>query len=322
MIKKLLACSLVLVLILPGMLSCSVAKTAEIVLVPATANTVVKIQVGKILSNQALLIAYEELAKTNPVWPQTADDALNQLLQKTGFELSSISTIVFFTDIASTSQSQNTFAGMIASGTFNESTLVAKIQQQTQQTLTTSDYKGLNVYAAPKDKYEIVFFSQSQLAFGTPKAVRDVVDVSKGNQPALSGSIIDTLNRLGPALIVGASALSENLRSQLGNEVPQQTTFSLKAFQDIDNIGFTIDQPSLDLSFRIDAHFTIAASATDAQDTITGLISVAKGASQDPNVKTALGNIKISTTNSWLSIRDLMSPADVVTLFDSFKTKK
>ena len=322
MMKKLLAGCLVLFLILPGVISCTSAKSSDPLLVPVTAKTVIEIQVGNILNNPGLQLAYEELAKANPAWPQTANDVLNQLSQKTGFDLSSISTAVFFSDIESTGQPQNTYAGVIASGTFNESALIAKIQQQTQQTLNTSEYKGLFIYDGAQDKFAIVFLSQNQLVFGTLKAVQDVVDVNKGDQPALSGSIIDTINRLGPALIVGASVPPESLLNQLGQKVPQQNTLSLESFQNIDSIGFAIDQPSLSLSVRFDAHFSNAASVQDAKDTITGLISVAKGSSQDPNVKTALGNIQVSTTDSWLSIRDLLNPADVTTLIGIIQNQK
>jgi hypothetical protein len=121
---------------------------------------------------------------------------------------------------------------------------------------------------------------------------------------------------------VGASVPPESLLNQLGQKVPQQNTLSLESFQNIDNIGFAIDQPSLSLSVRIDAHFSNAASVQDAKDTITGLISVAKGSSQDPNVKTALGNIQVSTTDSWLSIRDLLNPADVTTLIGIIQNQK
>ena len=322
MLKKLLVSCLVLFLIVPGAIACTSVKASDSVLVPMTANTVVEVQLGKILSNPALQLAYEELVKVNPMWPQTANDVLNELFQKTGFDLSNISTAVFFSDIESTSQPENAYAGLIASGTFDESKLIIKIQQQTQQTLTTSDYKGLTIYVGAQDKFAIVFLSQSQLAFGTPKAVQDVVDVNKGDQPALSGSIIDTLNRLGTALIVGASVPPQSLFNQLGQKAHQQNTLSLGFFQNIDNVGFAIDQPSLSLSVRIDAHFSNTVSVQDAKDTITGLISVAKGSSQDPNVKSALGNVQISVSDSWLSIRDLVSPADITTLIGGIQKQK
>jgi hypothetical protein len=211
---------------------------------------------------------------------------------------------------------------MVASGTFNESSLIANIEQKTQQKITTSIYKGLTIYAVQEDKVEIVFLNQRQLAFGTPTAVRDVIDVSKKDQPALSGSIIDTMNRLGPALIVGASIPPESLRNELNKKVSQQTTLSLNSFQDIDTIGFSMDQPSLSLSVRFDARFLNLASAQDAKNTIIGLISVLKGTSQGTNVKTALDNIQVNTTDTWLSIRDLINPADFATLIGSIHQHK
>jgi hypothetical protein len=324
MLKKLLAKCLVLFLILPLMSSCSAENSSETILVPGTANMVVKVQVGRILNNTTFQTAYDELAKKNPELPQTLNEVLNQLAQKTGFDFSSISTAVFFSDIESTSPKQNTYSGMIASGTFNESTLIAKIEQETQQKLTTSDYKGLKVYAGAQNKFEMVFLSQSQLAFGTPQAIRDVVDVSKRDKPALNQSIIETLNRLSPALIVGASVPPESVLNQFGKEVPvpQQTPLALNSFQDIDNIGFSIDQPSISLSVRLDLHFSNATSAQDAKDTITGFILVAKGTSQNANVKTALGNIQLSMTDSWLSIRDIVTPADIGNLTGSMQTQK
>jgi len=322
MLKKLLVSCLVVLTILPLVVSCSVANASEITLIPGATNTVVKIQVGKILSNPALQVAYSELAKANAAWPQNTNEALNQLLQKTGFDLSTISNLVLFADIESANQTQNTYIGIIASGIFNEAMLIDTIQQQTQQTLTTSDYKGLKIYSGEKDQFELAFLSQGQLVFGTPKAVRDVVDVSKGDQPALSGGVIDMLNRFGSALVVGASTAPQNLHSELSQQFFKQTTFSLKSFQDMDTLGFAIDQPSLSLSIRIDAHFLNVTSVQDSKDAITGLISLAKGASQGQNVKTALSNIQVSTTDSWLSIRDLINPSDLATLIGMIQTKK
>lgn len=322
MVKKLLVSCLVVILILPAVSSCSDTNASETPLVPGTANMVVEVQVGKILGNPALSIAYSELAKTEPTWPQTTDDALNQLVQKTGFDLSSVTTAVLFADIESANRTQNAYAGLIASGTFSESALIAKLQQQTQQTLTASNYKGLTIYAGTQDEFEIAFLSQSQIVLGVPKAVRDAIDVKKGDMKPLSGNITDTINRFGAGLITGVFALPESLRNQFGHAAPQQSMLSLKSFMDVDTIGFAVDQPSLSLSVRIDAHFSNTSSVQDARDVITGLISAAKGTSQDPNIKAALGNIQVSTTDSWISISDLSSLADIAVLIGSIQGQK
>jgi hypothetical protein len=319
MMKKILTI-VVLVVLLSVAFSCSATNPAELTLVPGTANMVVQIQVGKILNNAALQIAYGELATMNSTWPQTVNDLLNQLTQKTGFDISTISTAVFFADIESANQTQNMYAAVIASGTFDESALVEQLQQQTHQKLMTSDYKGLTVYAGEQDKFEIVFLSQSELAFGSPKAVRDVIDVNKKDQQPLSGSVIDTLNRVGNSLISGAFVPPDSLHNGLASEVATQSPVSLKSFQDINAIGFAIDQPGLKLTFRVDARFANTTSVQDARDAITGLISLAKGTSQDQTIKTALGNIKVSTSGAWLSVRDLVSVTDFAALFSGVQS--
>jgi hypothetical protein len=321
MVKKLVATCLGLLLILPAVIACSIANASATTLVPASANIVVQIQVGRILSNPALTIAYGELAKMKSSWPQTAEDALNQLLQKTGLDLHTVSTAVFFADIKSTDKTQNTYAGLISSGSFNESTLTAKIQQQTQQTLATSDYKGMKIYSVEQDKFEISFFDKNRLVLGTPKAVRDTIDVIKGDQKPLSGSVIDALDRVGSALITGAFVPPETLRNQITKAIPQQVQLSPKSFQDIDAIAFAADLPVLNVSFRFDAHFSNTASLQDTKDAVTGLISIAKGTSPDPNIKTAISNIQVNTSNSWLSIQGAASISDISTMISSVQTK-
>jgi hypothetical protein len=320
MMKKILPIGLVLIVLLSMTLSCSSTPSTELTLVPRTANMVVQIQVGKVLNNAALQIAYGELATMNSTWPQTIGDLLNQLTQKTGFDLSSISTAVFFADIGSANQTQNMYVGVIASGAFDKSALVEQIQQQMHQTLTTSDYKGLTVYAGAQDKVEIVFLGQSELAFGSPKAVRDVIDVNKKDQQPLSGSVIDTLNRVRTALISGAFTPPDSLRNGLASEIATQSPVSLKSFQDINSVGFAIDQPGLNMTVRVDARFENTTSVQNARDAITGLISLAKGTIQDQNIKTALSNIKVNTNGMWLSVQDLVSVAVFATLFSGVQT--
>lgn len=322
MLKRLLAGCLILLLILPMTLSCSVANASETVLIPGNANAVLKIQVSEILANPTLQIAYNELAKANPSWPKNTADALSQFLQETGVDLSSISNLVLFADIESADQKQNPYFGIIASGNFDEKVLVEKIRQQTQQVPATSDYKGFKIYLGEMAQFEMLFLSQSQLVLGTPKAVRDVIDVSKRDQPALSGKVIETFNRFGAALIVGAFIPTESLKSQLVPQPSKQSLLPLKSLQDVDALGFAISQPSLSLRIRIDAHFSSATSGQNAKDALTGLISLAKVASQDENVKTILANIQVSATDSWVSIQDLISPIEITTLIGFLQEKK
>ena len=320
--NKLLALSLVLLLILPLLISCTGTGNSGVALVPQTANTIVEVQVGQILSDMVLQGVYSGLAQNNPSWPQTEDAAVNQILLKTGLDLSGVSTAVFFADIESNDQTQNTYKGVIASGNFNETTSIAKIKQQTQQTLTTSVYKGFTIYTEAQDRSAIVFLSKNQFVFGSLKAVQDVIDVAKGSQKALSGNVISTLNRLNPALIAGASVAVGGLFNQMSKDSAEQNTSSLQSLQDADYIGFAFNQPNFSLSFRVDAHFPDEGSLQSAKDSVNSLISSQKATSQDSIEKTLLNNVQVSAANSWLSIKDLINPADIMPLLESTTTTK
>jgi hypothetical protein len=289
--------------------------------VPSAANIVVKIQVDRLVNNPALKVAYGDLVGSHPDWPQTADDALREVLNETGLDLANTSTAVFFADVESAGDTRDMYAGVIVSGAFSQSTLIAKIQEHTRQQLTTVDYKGLTVYMAPQDKYEIGFLSQSELVAGTAKAVRDTIDVRRGDQEVLSGIVVETLGRLGSAVITGAFAPSEAILSQLGKEVPQQYPVSLGAFQNVDAIGFSVDLPGLSVNAQVDAHFTNSTSVQDARDAIAGIVSIGKGTTEDPNLKAILGNVRVTTSGSWLSIRGMMSAAEIASLVGSLQQK-
>ena len=323
MAKKSLASLVVLLMILPAALACGSSPSAsDNAPIPPAANAVVKIQVDKLVNNPALKVAYGELVKNHPDWAQTADDALNQVLSKTGLDLANTYSALFFADIESAGDANNMYAGVIVTGAFSQSTLIERLEEQTRQNLTTTEYKGLTVYMAAQDKYEIGLLSQSELVAGTAKAVRDTIDVRRGDQKALSGSVIDTLDRLGSAVITGAFAPPEAIRSQLGKEVPQQYSASLGAFQNIDAIGFSVDLPGLSVNARVDARFTISSSVQDARDAITGLISIGKGTTQDPNLKAILGNIQVTASGSWLSVRETMSAAEIASLVGFLQPKE
>jgi hypothetical protein len=314
MVKRLLViCSLLLLILLP-VTSCSGSNASAVTLVPSAANSVVQIQVGQILSNPALKITYDELAKSKPSWPQTADDALNQILQHTGVDPYTITTAVFFADIESANITQNTYQGIIAFGSFDELSLIAKIEEQTQQLMTSSEYKGFKVYSSEQCKSELAFIDQDQIVIGAPKAVKDTIDIVKGDQKPLTGNIITALKRVGTAQITGAFVPLNNLPHQVGELGSQQPAFSLEVFQDIDVIAFSTDLQVLSLSSRIDVHFSDDTNVQDAKDAIIGMISIAKVTTQEENFKAFLSNIKVKTANSWVSVRGLTSLAALSTL--------
>ena len=97
--------------------------------------------------------------------------------------------------------------GVIAQGTFVEKQFVQNIEDKTGKTLSVTDYKGNQLYTDISNQYSLVFFSSNMLVFGTPQAVKDCIDVHKGDKQPLTGTIIDTYNKLGSSTFRAAFAL-------------------------------------------------------------------------------------------------------------------
>ncbi len=159
--KKLLPVCLGLLLVLLIIVSCTQADNSSELLIPQATNTVVEVQVGQIISDTVLQLAYAQMVQSNPSWPQNVD----AVLLKTGLDLSGVSGAVYFADIESNAKTQNTYRGIIASGSFNESASIANIKQQKQQNLTTTVYQGFTIYTETQNQSSLVFLSQSRFVF-------------------------------------------------------------------------------------------------------------------------------------------------------------
>ena len=93
--KKLLPVCLGLLLVLLIIVSCTQADNSSELLIPQATNTVVEVQVGQIISDTVLQLAYAQMVQSNPSWPQNVD----AVLLKTGLDLSGVSGAVYFADI-------------------------------------------------------------------------------------------------------------------------------------------------------------------------------------------------------------------------------
>ena len=110
------------------------------------------------------------------------------------------------------------YMGIIAQGTFNEKTFVANIEIKTAKKLDVSTYKTSQVYSNASENFSMVFFGSSMLVVGTDQAVKDCIDVHKGDKQPLSGIVVDTYNKLGEASIKAAFALPAAAKNALASE--------------------------------------------------------------------------------------------------------
>jgi len=316
--KKLFSWFLVLVLMLATVAGCKAPELTAIELVPQDANLIADIQVSKIINDQDLRDAYDKVKK-EPGQPETVEEALNELIKETGIDLRDFYQAVIFADV--TTLEQAGYLGLVVEGTFDEKQFIDNIEEKAGEEFTTSDYKGYKLYIDKKEEFGIAFLSDRMLLLGTTRAVKDAIDVSKGDTRQVSGIILDTYNRLGDALIKFAFELPEEAREALAAElVPGEIPISLEPFANIDILGFALNKEVETITIRINPHFLSTDSAQDARDTLGGIIMFFKGTLQNPEIKELLDKIEVTLTDSWMTIAFEITLSEIEQLTETFQS--
>jgi hypothetical protein len=279
---------------------CQSEQYKAIELIPAKSNLIAGIQVSKIVNDQDIISAYDSMEKEADQ-PETFDKAMDKLFEESGMRIRDFSFAWIFGDINDVEQTE--YIGFIAEGTFNEDEFMKNVEERSGERFSTSDYKGHKLYTGKSEDFSITFLNDTMLLGGSPGAVRDSIDVGEGDSQPVKGQLLDTYNRYGNALISLAMEVPEDARESLTDEpIMGDIPVSMDVFSSIDVVGFSLNKENDTLNSLIELHFLEADSVQDAQDTISGLISMFKGMMEEPDLKEFLGNIEVSASGSWLTI--------------------
>jgi hypothetical protein len=276
------------------------SENKAIDLVPANAQFIAGIEFSKIIADQDIKGTYDKMKK-GADQPQTFDEAMDELFQETGIDMRDLSRALIFGDISNVEQSE--YVGIIAEGTFNETTLVNNMEENTHEEFTTTDYGDHTLYSDASQDFSLSFLNNKMLLGGNTQAVKDMIDVSNGESEPVKGQLLDTYNRHRDSLISLAMAVPEDAWDALANESNMgDMPFSMDAFRNMDLLGFSFDKEKSTLSSRIEAHFLGEDYVQDAYNTISGILTMLEGMADEPDLKAQLENIKISVSGSWITI--------------------
>jgi hypothetical protein len=319
--KKLFAWFLGLVLVLAAVAGCQASEPEPeliaIELVPEGANLIANIQMSQIIDDRELRGAYDRTEK-EPEQPRTAEEALNQFVEETGLDLRDFSEVIMFADVATLEQAD--YLGFIVEGTFDEQQFIDSLEKEAGEEFTTSNYKDYKLYVDKAGESGVAFLSDRMLLLGTSKAVKDAIDVSKGVRNQVSGTILDTYNQLGDALIKFAVELPEEAREALTEEpVPGDVPISLESFADIDILGLALNKEADTVTIQIKTHFLSTDSAEDTGDMLSGALILFRGTLQDPEIKELLGKIEVTVTDTWVTIAFEITLSDMEQLAETFQ---
>ncbi len=323
--KVIILLLMVLLPVVSTLVGCSNSSggvTTPIGLVPTKANLVGQVDLSKILQDKDLTGIYDKVPK-NISYPQTFDDALTQLKDQYNIDLKSFQEGVFFGDISGSTE-QGNYSGVIVKGAFNKSDLITAIQSAAGMELSTIKYKDYEIYTDESGGAAIAFLGDNMFVMGAMQPVKDVIDVKKGDGSALSGTVLDTYNKLGDALIKVAVAVPPGVaEGQLG-ESASQILGDLSAFDKVKSVGMTLSKNNESVALDVKLCCADSDSAQSIEQSIDGLITLVKflmamseDQQQNQALDTLLNKVEVVRSDSCVNITITATLAEIEGLIQS-----
>lgn len=278
---------------LGGVIGCETEKgIAAIDLVPQTADFAASVNLNRIFADDDVLDIINEIA-ANMEEPKTVDDLLDQVKEETGIDLEDFSKVLIFGEIESEG-----YFGIIAKGDFDQKALIDSIESAVGEELSTSDYKGYQIYSFGDNEVALCFLNSDTILGGSRVAVKDAIDVEKG-APSLDEPIYDTYNALGDAWVKVAMEIPAEAMEEIPEELPQ----GLETFQNIEAIGISFNKVGVNLSFQLKLLFPNSASAEDAKDAFDALIGILAFLPDLPGeVMDIVDRLNVRQSGSWITV--------------------
>ena len=262
-------------------------------LVPADANFVANIELGRILLDADVAGGFESVPP-GPEGPASLDDALAEIEAETGIDLLQFSRIVAFgtVDPAATSNDQTGDQtggqmgfgsggdfGLLARGTFDGDAILDKVRLGSEGELREEEYRGhALLIGAEADGSETVMtvLGDEVFVLGTRAAVTSVIDVLEDGG-ALSGPLLDTYVALGDPLVKAAFAVPPGAVDDLGG-VPADAIpipFDPSLLTDVRTVGFAADKVDDVVTLEVQLEYVSAETAQEASEFLQALLTLA-----------------------------------------------
>jgi len=284
LLKKILSI-LLTTLVITLLIGCSEtqdksAPVAAIEMVPQRADMVAQITLNDILDDAALESLYTRLPK-DPDDPQTFEEGIAIAREQTGIDLRDLEEILIFGDTSSGTGNQS-YIGAISTGTFTEDSFIADIEESTENSFNSFDYKGYEMYTDEARQWAMAFLNDNTLVMGDLELVEDVIDVRVGDEPALAGDVLEKYNRLDSALVKLATNIAPEYTQDALDEAYSllPVPIDLSAVADLETAGLTIDREEESIALDLELCFSSAQSAED----VKGFISIVRWAMQMPEI--------------------------------------
>jgi hypothetical protein len=185
-------------LALVGCSGSSKGGTGQIDLVPERANMIACVKLSRITADGDIAEVYAALPK-EAADSQTIEKALAEAMDASYLDLRNFEEGLVFSDISE--GAEDDYAGTILRGTFEESSLLAGMKLAVGEGFAIIDYQGYKIYTWSGQETGLAVLTSDLLVTGSVPAIKDVIEVSEGNMPSVSGDVLTAYKRLGDALV-------------------------------------------------------------------------------------------------------------------------
>lgn len=241
-------------------------------LIPQKANMLVYIDMAQLLEDQDLSMFYNSLPKEELEIPQTYDD-LSEMVGGNSAQG------VLFADISSMAQAVGSseegigdegYLGLVVKGIKDKEGLMALIESAADEPLSTITYKDFQIYTDPSQEMGFSFVGDDGLVFGSMLAVKDVLDIQKGEQPAITGPLLKAYNDLGKALVKLVMAVPPGAMGDGLQDLESEAPIDLAMFADLETVSLTVDKDDEELPIELRLCF----ADTESAENIKGFLSI------------------------------------------------
>ncbi len=267
-------------------------------LVPSKANFVLTMKVADFFSDADV----QELIKEQS---EDIEEELQDTYEETGIDVKKMTKIVLFGDSSSFSGTLRTtsssYGAGIIYGQFDQAKVISKIKEN--EAIKEQSYEGVTLYV-DEDTESATAFVEGAVVAGTPSAVKDVIDVSKGKQQALSNAKLNavTENIDSAGMVSLVAIIPEESRQQMASS-PSSGPVNTQQFSKVGAVGLSVNKQASNINVKVALLADDAASAGKVEDVLSGLVSMGKGfAKPGSSMEALLEKVAVSSSGSIIKV--------------------
>lgn len=276
-------------------------SAADLQLVPDGVDAVTYVDVDQVTSDEGIrevVDAYLERRAESPFYrgPTSTAEALDRFENETGLDPERAHRVTTFSKYdEETGRGAAEYSATIVRSDWTEEEVVSAIERRRDVSLQATDYKGATLYEPVRRATLpawVAVLGDGTYVIGTERAVKDVVDVDRGEAEPLSGELKGAFQGTRSGYVRFAARVPEERVPDRGlGAASGVNTSRVRAVEIVSGAYFSGGNT---LGTETTFHATDEDTARDVEDVTRGSLSLARGLTKEADVKAALRDVEVT----------------------------